>query len=287
VNTYQVIFQQGYEFITASKMLELIIQRIQEFIFVLYTKDKVYSIIIMDDRYKDLFNNSMHITLQEFELSKEEDIIFTFPIYARLKFKQHYAIPFCLQAEPFPLYKVLADYAYSSSSNNNNNKDNNNNNNNNNTPPTTTTTIPLAFFMHAYQRNERSSIASYLRKHDMRRTSIYYAYGDHIRAKLQLTHYHATLLLASNSKQALMKGLSAFKASYFTYSINSNNHRHELLKKQRLYKHIFAKPKKPWFSNQRYTVLSHIELVSLMLPDSLMLRLAVDGIRPYTTGVML
>jgi hypothetical protein len=92
---------------------------------------------------------------------------------------------------------------------------------------TTTTTIPLAFFMHAYQRNERSSIASYLRKHDMRRTSIYYAYGDHIRQKLQLTHYHATLLLASNSKQALMKGLSAFKASYFTYSINSNNHRHE------------------------------------------------------------
>jgi hypothetical protein len=269
VNTYQIIFQQGYEFVTASKMLELIIQRIQEFIFILYAKDKVYSIIIMDDRYKDLFNN-MQITLQEFELPD----IFSFPIYARLRFRQHYAIPFCLQAEPFPLYKVLADYAYSSSSNNNNNNN------------TTTTTIPLAFFMHAYQRNERSSIASYLRKHDMRRTSIYYAYGDHIRAKLQLTHYHVTLLLASNSKQALMKGLSAFKASYFTYSINSNNHRHEL-KKQRLYKKIFAKPKKPWFSNQRYTVLSHIELVSLMLPDSLMLRLTVDGIRPYTTGVML
>jgi hypothetical protein len=170
----------------------------------------------------------------------------------------------------------LADYAYSSNSNNNNNNNSN------------TTTIPLAFFMHAYQRNERSSIASYLRKHDMRRTSIYYAYGDHIRQKLQLTHYHVTLLLASNSKQALMKGLSAFKASYFTYSINSNNHRHELLlKKQRLYKHIFAKPKKPWLSNQRYTVLSQVELVSLMLPDSLMLRLTVDGIRPYTTGVML
>jgi hypothetical protein len=267
VNTYQIIFQQGYEFITASKMLELIMQRIQEFMFILYAKDKVYVILVMDNRYKDLFNN-MQITLQEFELPD----IFSFPIYARLRFKQHYAIPFCLQAEPFPLYKVLADYAYSSSSNNNNNSN--------------TTTIPLAFFMHAYQRNERSSIASYLRKHDMRRTSIYYAYGDHIRAKLQLTHYHATLLLASNSKQALMKGLSAFKASYFTYSINSNNHRHEL-KKQRLYKHIFAKPKKPWFSNQRYTVLSQVELVSLMLPDSLMLRLTVDGIRPYTTGVML
>jgi hypothetical protein len=260
-------------------MLELIIQRIQEFMFILYAKDKVYAILVMDNRYKDLFNN-MQITLQEFELPD----IFSFPIYARLRFKQHYAIPFCLQAEPFPLYKVLADYAYSSSNNNSNSS--NNNNSNNNTP--TTTTIPLAFFMHAYQRNERSSIASYLRKHDMRRTSIYYAYGDHIRAKLQLTHYHATLLLASNSKQALMKGLSAFKASYFTYSINSNNHRHELLlKKQRLYKHIFSKPKKPWFNNQRYTVLSQVELVSLMLPDSLMLRLAVDGIRPYTTGVML
>jgi hypothetical protein len=267
VNTYQIIFQQGYEFITASKILESIVQRLQEFIFILYSKDKVYAILVMDNRYKDLFNN-MQITLQEFELPD----IFSFPIYARLRFKQHYAIPFCLQAEPFPLYKILADYAYSSS-------------NNNNTPPTTT--IPLAFFMHAYQRNERSSIASYLRKHDMRRTSIYYAYGDHIRQKLQLTHYHVTLLLASNSKQALMKGLSAFKASYFTYSINSNNHRHELLKKQRLYKHIFAKPKKPWLSNQRYTVLSQVELVSLMLPDSLMLRLMIDGIRPYTTGVML
>jgi hypothetical protein len=279
VNTYQIIFQQGYEFITASKILESIVQRLQEFIFILYSKDKVYAILVMDNRYKDLFNN-MQITLQEFELPD----IFSFPIYARLRFKQHYAIPFCLQAEPFPLYKVLADYAYSSSNNNSNSS--NNNNSNNNTP--TTTTIPLAFFMHAYQRNERSSIASYLRKHDMRRTSIYYAYGDHIRAKLQLTHYHATLLLASNSKQALMKGLSAFKASYFTYSINSNNHRHELLlKKQRLYKHIFSKPKKPWFNNQRYTVLSQVELVSLMLPDSLMLRLAVDGIRPYTTGVML
>jgi hypothetical protein len=273
LKAYQLIFQQGYDFFATSKQLESIVQRLQEFIFILYSKDKVYAILVMDNRYKDLFNN-MQITLQEFELPD----IFSLPIYARLRFKQHYAIPFCLQAEPFPLYKVLADYAYSSSSNNNNN--------NNNTP---TTTIPLAFFMHAYQRNERSSIASYLRKHDMRRTSIYYAYGDHIRAKLQLTHYHVTLLLASNSKQELMKGLSAFKASYFTYSINSNNnHRHELLlKKQRLYKHIFAKPKKPWLSNQRYTVLSQVELVSLMLPDSLMLRLAIDGIRPYTTGVML
>jgi hypothetical protein len=215
----------------------------------------------MHDRYKDLFNNSIYITLQEFELSKD---IFSLSIYARLRFKQHYAIPFTITLEPFLLYKVLADYAYNSNN-----------------------TIPLVFFMHVYQRNERANIASYLKKHDIRRTSIYYAYGDNIRAKLQLTHYHATLLLASNSKEELMKGLSAFKASYFTYSINSNNnHRHEL-KKQRLYKHIFAKPKKPWLSNQRYTVLSQVELVSLMLPDSLMLRLAIDGIRPYTTGVML
>jgi len=263
---YQMIFQQGYDFITTSKQLELIVQRIQEFIFILYSKDKVYALLVMDDRYKDLFNN-IEITLQEFKL--DEDIFpFQLPIYARLKFKQHYAIPFCLQPEPFPLYKVLADYAYS-----------NNNNNNNNS-------IPLVFFMHVYQRNEKSSIASYLRKHDLKRTSIFYAYADHIRQKLQATHYHTTLLLASNSKEALMKGLSAFKASYFTYRINSNNHRHEL-KKQRLYKQIFAKPKRPLFSNQRYTVLSHTEVVSLMLPDSLMIRLTIDGIRPYTTGTML
>jgi hypothetical protein len=240
VNTYQIIFQQGYEFVTASKMLELIMQRIQEFIFILYAKDKVYSIIIMDDRYKDLFNNSMHITLQEFELSKEEDMIFSFPIYARLRFKQHYAIPFCLQAEPFPLYKILADYAYSSNSNNNNNNTNSNNNSNNNT----TTTIPLAFFMHAYQRNERPGIASYLRKHDIKRTSIYYAHGGHIRAKLHMTHYHTTLLLASKSKEVLLKGVSTFKTQYFTYSMNSNNYRDKELEKQKLYKHIMNKPKK-------------------------------------------
>ena len=268
---YQIIFQQGYDFIIASKQLESIVQRIQESIFILYSKDKVYAILLMDDRYKDLFNN-IEITLQEFKLDDNKDIfpsLFQLPIYARLKFKKHYAIPFCLQPEPFPLYKVLADYAYS----------NNNNNNNNNT-------IPLVFFMHVYQRNEKASIAGYLRKHDLKRTSIFYAYADHIRQKLQATHYHTTLLLASNSKEALMKGLSAFKTSYFTYSINSNNHRHEL-EKQRLYKQIFAKPKRPLFSNQQYTVLSHTEVVSLMLPDSLMLRLTIDGIRPYTTGVML
>jgi len=264
LKAYLIVFQQGYDFIIASKQLELIVQRIQEFIFILYSKDKVYALLLMDDRYKDLFNN-IEITLQEFKLDKD---IFPFqlPIYARLKFKQHYAIPFCLQPEPFPLYKVLADYAYS-------------NNNNNNS-------IPLVFFMHVYQRNEKSSIASYLRKHDLKRTSTFYAYADHIRQKLQATHYHTTLLLASNSKEALMKGLSTFKASYFTYRINSNNHRHEL-EKQRLYKQIFAKPKRPLFSNQQYTVLSHTEVVSLMLPDSLMLRLTIDGIRPYTTGVML
>ena len=264
MRVYQVIFQQGYDFIIVSKQLELIVQRIQEFLFILYAKDKVYALLLMDDRYKDLFNN-IEITLQEFKLSDDKDV-FPLPIYARLKFKQHYAIPFTLQTEPFPLYKVLADYAYS-------------NNNNNNS-------IPLVFFMHVYQRNEKSSIASYLRKHDLKRTSTFYAYADHIRQKLQATHYHTTLLLASNSKEALMKGLSTFKASYFTYRINSNNHRHEL-EKQRLYKQIFAKPKRPLFSNQQYTVLSHTEVVSLMLPDSLMLRLTIDGIRPYTTGVML
>ncbi len=120
----------------------------------------------------------------------------------------------------------------------------------------------------------------------IKRTSTFYAYADQIRQKLQATHYHTTLLLASNSKDALVKGVSAFKTQYFTHIIRSNNHRHEL-EKQRLYKHIMKRPNKPWFSNQRYTVLSHIEVLSLMLPDSLMLRLTVDGIRPYTTGMML
>ena len=279
---YQMIFQQGYDFITTSKQLELIVQRIQEFIFILYSKDKVYALLVMDDRYKDLFNN-IEITLQEFKLDKDKDIFpFPLPIYAKLKFKQHYAIPFCLQPEPFPLYKVLADYAYSNSNNNNNNDDNNNVNsslhNSNNTQ--------LVFFMHVYQRNEKSSIASYLRKHDLKRTSTYYAYADQMRVKLQATHYHTTLLLASNSKEALMKGLSAFKTAYFTHVTRSNNYRDEL-NKQRLYRYVTNKPKKPFFSNQRYTVLSHTEVVSLMLPDSLLLRLTVDGIRPYTTGIML
>jgi len=267
-----MVFQQGYDFLIASKQLELIVQRMQEFIFILYSKDKVYAILVMDDRYKDLFNN-IQITLQEFKL---DNIIFERYIFAKLKFRQHYAIPFVIQAEPFPLYKVLADYAYNSNNNNSNSNSSGNNNN----------TIPLAFFMHAYQRNERASIASYLRKHDLKRTSTFYAYADHIRMKLQATHYHTTLLLASNSKEALMKGLSAFKTSYFTYISRTNNYKHEL-EKQRLYKHIMHKPKKPLFGNQRYTVLSHTEVVSLMLPDSLMLRLTIDGIRPYTTGMML
>jgi len=280
VNTYQLIFQQGYDFITASKQLESIVQRIQEFIFILYSKDKVYAVLIMDDRYKNLFNN-IQITLQEFELMQD---IFTLPIYARLKYKQHYAIPFCLQPEPSPLYKVLADYAYSNSSSGSSNS--NSISSSNSGSSSSSNTIPLAFFMHAYQRDEKVSIASYLRKHDIKRTPTFYAYADQIRQKLQATHYHTTLLLASNSKDALMKGVSAFKTSYFTHIRRINNYIHEL-EKQRLYKHIMKRPKKPLFSNQRYTVLSQTEVVSLMLPDSLMLRLTIDGIRPYTTGVML
>ncbi len=276
LKAYQMIFQQGYDFITVSKQLELIVQRIQEFIFILYSREKVYAILAMDDRYKDLFNN-IQITLQEFEL---DDNIFTQHIFAKLKFKQYYAIPFCIQTEPFPLYKVLADYAYNSNVNNSSNVSINSN------TLASNTNIPLVFFMHVYQRNEKSSIASYLRKHDLKRTSVFYAYAEQMRAKLQATHYHATLLLASKDKYVLMKGVSAFKTQYFTHIIRSNNYRDEL-SKQRLYRYVMDKPKKPFFSNQRYTVLSHTEMVSLMLPDSLMLRLTVDGIRPYTTGVML
>jgi len=182
LKSYQIIFQQGYDFITVSRHLELIIQRIQEFIFVLYVKDKVYAVIVMDDRYKDLFNN-LQITLQEFESDKN---VFSLPIYTRMKFKHHYAIPFCIQIEPFPLYKVLADYAYG---NNVGDADSNSISNpssigissksNNN--------IPLTLFIHVYQRNEKSSIASYLRKHDIKRTSVFYAYAGQMRAKLSNT----------------------------------------------------------------------------------------------------
>ncbi|MEM4365842.1 MAG: hypothetical protein QXJ44_08035 [Candidatus Nitrosocaldus sp.] len=284
---YQIIFQQQYDFIQTAKTLEGVLQRINEFLFLLYARnDTITPILLIEAEKRELFNNVMHITLAEYS-SKEAilEILKNMRIYAKLKLKQHYAIPFTIVPEPFPLYRILADYYY--------------NYDNNTTTPTTanananTTNTTLIFAIHAKQRSEKISIASYLRKHDLARTSTFYAYGEAIKQKLQSTHYHCTLLLScTDSKIALLKALTAFKVQYFAYFLKSNNNLHSI-EKQRLARELFARPKKPltipYIRNPiRYPVLSSIELVSLMLPDSIKgIRTTIDGIRPFTTGTML
>ncbi|MEM2857214.1 MAG: hypothetical protein QW416_08955 [Candidatus Nitrosocaldaceae archaeon] len=294
---YQIIFQQQYDFIQTAKTLEGALQRVNEFIFLLYARnDTITPILLIEAEKRELFNNVMHITLAEYNKEAVLDLLKSMRIYAKLKLKQHYAIPFAIVPEPFPLYRILADYYYNYDSSSSNSSNSSNNNSSSTTARTTTnTTTSILFALHARQRSERISIASYLRKHDLARTSTFYAYADSIRQKLQSTHYHCTLLLScTDSKIALLKALTAFKVQYFAYFLKSNNNNNlSPIEKQRLARELFARPKKPltipYIRNPvRYPVLSSIELVSLMLPDSVKgVRTTVDGIRPYTTGTML
>lgn len=304
---YQFIFQQQYDFLSTAKTLEQVLQRLKDFIFILYTEDNnnnnnnnnnnIIPLILIDKNARELFNNVMHITLTDYDVNTVLRVLDKMRVYAKLKLRQHHAIPFTTIPEPFPLYRILADYYIGSEKENNNNND-----------------TVILFALHARQRPEKYSIASFLRKHDLARSSTFYAYGEQIRMKLQLPHYHCTLLLAcTDSMVALQKALTAFKVSYFTHFIKSNKHKNKNRNRKkkeeednydnnyntnntnnnRLTEELFKRPKKPIAipiirSNTRYPILSSIEIVSLMLPDSIKgVRTTIDGIRPYTTGRML
>ncbi len=253
---YKIIFQNTYEFMTVAKTLEPVLNRLDEFIFLLTWRDSIKPILLIEEHAKELFNNVMHITLSEDDRVEIVKGLADMQIYARLYFKDHYAIPFTLIPEPFPLYRILADYYEE-------------------------TLDKLAFIIHAKQKSEKVSIASFLKKHEARRSSLFYAYNEHIRAKLSSTHFHATLILASSNKKILLKALRAFRLSHLFYTLKRYDE-HKLLRI------LFKRPKKPLLLNKRYTVLSSTELISLMLPDSLRgVKIPVDGIRAYTTGGLL
>jgi hypothetical protein len=269
---YRFIFQQNYSFLDVASQMEAIVQRMKEFLFIMYPKGMVNAVIVCDEKYKDLFAN-LPITLEEITL---DNAVYEQYIYAVLRRRLHYAIPFSQQPESFPMYKIMADVSYAW-----------------NDTTTTTVSIPLVFIMHCLQHSERYSIASYLRKHEIekKKDSIYYAYGDAIKLKSQMTHFYCTLLVGSRSKELLQKGLTAFKQQYFSYAVRSNNYPKLIssrLEKLRFYNAVIRRPRKPLlFGKNAYPVLSQVEVVSLMLPDSLMLRLTIDGVRPYSTGEML
>lgn len=279
---YQIIFKGEYNFLETARTLESVVQRLREFIFLIIAKDTIslLPILILDSKDKELFNNVMHITLAEYDYPSIIEWIVRLPIYASLRLRQHYAIPFTTVVEPFPLYRIAGDYASYTSTNTSSSSSSSSS-----TTPSTSESI--LFALHAKQHSERVSIASFLRKHDLKRTSIFYAYGDQIKHKLQLAHYHCTLLLASSSKIELMKCLTAFKVQHFTHVLKGNNNR-GTKEESRLLKELLREPKKPFWSNKRYPVLSSVEVASLMLPDSVKgIRTTVDGIRPYTTGRIL
>lgn len=288
---YKIIFRQEYNFIETAKTLEQVLQRIKEFIFMLLGRqDNLLPLLLIDSKDKELFNNVVHITLAD-GVDKHilEELATRTHIYAKLRLKQHYAIPFTITPEPFPLYRIVGDY---NSTYNNKSRDNITEITE---PVTATTTNAIAFALHANQRQERASIASYLKKHDIARTSLFYACGEAIRHKLQSIHYHCTLLLIANSRLDVEKAMTAFKPTHFTYSLKSNNLRsfrdrrsNVDWSKSKLLRELFKKPKKPLIGSSHYPILSSTELVSLMLPDSITgIRVLIDGIRPYTTGRIL
>jgi hypothetical protein len=202
--------------------MEAVVQRTKEFMFIRYPKGIVNAVLVCDEKYKDLFAN-LPITLEEMTL---DNAIYEQYIYAVLRRRLHYAIPFSQQSESFPMYKIMADVSYAYGND----------------------TIPLVFIMHCLQHSERYSIASYLRKHEIekKKDSIYYAYGDAIKMKAQMTHFYCTLLVGSKDKELLQKGLTAFKQQYFSYVVKSNNYpRCSKLEKLRFYNAIIKRPRKP------------------------------------------
>ena len=255
VKCYQLVFQQQYNFLETAKTLEPVVQRLQDFLFLLViTRENKIPLVCLDSSSssgsgsEQLFNSVAHVAIIPTNMPTDMHM----HIYASIKLRRHYAIPFTTIAEPFPLYRVEVEE-------------------------------PLIFAFHARQRQETSNIASYLRKHDRLRTSIFYAYGEAMVKKLQSVHYHCSLFIASNSRITLQQAFRALPQLHFAYTLKSNSR-----KNNRFYTELFKKPKKPLIGSSHYPILSSTELVSLMLPDSITgIRVLIDGIRPYTTGRIL
>lgn len=120
--------------------------------------------------------------------------------------------------------------------------------------------------INAKYKQSNHSINKYWRKHERSKSSIFYAYNNAMLAKLQAKHFFTKIVIASNEKESMKKVLQAFK----DFKIGKIKNDLDLSLK----KGLFEKP----------NILSHVELLSLLLPNEINTNLRVDGIRPYTSG---
>ncbi len=216
--------------------------RLDNFLFAIDNKDKIYPIFIIDREHAALLNNIKHTTVEE---SNIPDLNYRY--YAVLKYKRNFAIPFTDKAEPSPIYKVLNYYDISSD---------------------------CLVIINAKHKQFNYKISSYYKKHEKVKDSIYYSHGLSIQQKLQCKHFITKMIITGNDKSIINRALLAFRD--FSASIKLLND----------LSYIISKPR--YSILYKDNILSHIELLSLMLPDSIdNVRLNIDGVRPYSNSDMI
>lgn len=267
---YNVIFHDSYNFQESAKSFEQILLRLDRLYFLLlYSDSKLIPMLLtIDDSPKiEIFNNLKHITLEEIDTIPNENLEYKY--YAVLKYRKNIAIPFTDVIEPSPLYRL----------GNSNNRNNDNNNNDDNTDGN-----HAIVFINARHKQYNHQIASYLKKHEKVKDSIYYAYEGIIKGKLRAKHFLTRIVIASNNRDAIKSIALAFK-DFKIAVVGGVGRRGITINNQHQYR-LFDRPKYSLFHKDN--VLSHIKLLSLLLPDDIdNSRLMVDGVRPYTTSDML
>ncbi len=285
MHIYTLIFNNTYRFDETARSLEQVLLRLDEFIFILNNKDRLYPIIMLSNGNDvRLLYNIRHVTVDNSN-NLNIDLTYNYRYYALLKYKKNPAIPFTDIPEPSPIYRVLGSYY--------NNEDEANTVPNGIIPnptflnPTFPTTLPTInntntgclVAIHAKHKSFTYTLSKYLRKHERLRSSIFYAYNDAMVGKLKSKHFIVKIVVASNSKEMIRKVIPAFKDFNGIIKVNDPM-------KDKVFEVIVDKPR--YSLLHKDNILSHIELLSLMLPDNIdNLRTAIDGVRPYTTSDMI
>ena len=196
-----------------------------------------------------MLSNIKHVTIEEYGFP---DIDYDY--YAILRYKKHIAIPFTDVIEPSPIYKILNYY--------NSEQEHDD----------------CLLLINARHRSFNYQISMYYRKHDRVKDSIYYAYGKQIENKLKSKHFIAKVVIAGNDKEIIREAVLAFK-DFYTARVYDNSNGRVNLKK------VNSSPSYNIFHKDN--VLSHIELLSMMLPDGIdNASLNIDGLRPFSNGTI-
>ncbi|MEM2857122.1 MAG: hypothetical protein QW776_06755 [Candidatus Nitrosocaldus sp.] len=119
--------------------------------------------------------------------------------------------------------------------------------------------------INAKYKQSNYAINKYWKKHEKARSSTFYAYNNMMLAKLQARHFMTKIIVASNEKESIKRVLQAFR----DFKIGKIKDKLDISLKR-----LFDKP----------NILSHVELLSLLLPSEVNTNVTVDGIRPYTSG---